>query len=126
VAGNIDMSIPATSGHAKWPDVFGAFTSLGGNLIGDGTGSSGWLEGELVGTAGEPINAMLDALNLNNPGTTPTFALLEGSPAIDAIACLASVTLDQRGVLRPQGPLCDIGAFEKGNNHIIFMPIIFK
>ncbi|MGI8689692.1 MAG: choice-of-anchor Q domain-containing protein [Thermomicrobiales bacterium] len=46
----------------------------------------------------------------NNGGPTQTHALLPGSPAIDAGgACLAT---DQRGVTRPQGAACDIGAFE--------------
>jgi hypothetical protein len=48
----------------------------------------------------------------DNGGQTNTLALLAGSPALDAgdpAACPAS---DQRGVARPQGPACDIGAFE--------------
>lgn len=50
----------------------------------------------------------------NNGGPTRTMALLSGSPAIDAVAsslCPPPVT-DQRGVTRPQGARCDIGAFE--------------
>lgn len=49
----------------------------------------------------------------SNGGPTATHALLPGSPAIDAVP-LASCTVstDQRGVLRPQGPACEIGAFE--------------
>ncbi len=46
----------------------------------------------------------------DNGGPTLTLALLTGSPAIDAgLDCPA---VDQRGVARPQGPGCDIGAFE--------------
>ncbi len=42
-----------------------------------------------------------------------THALLPGSPAIDAFADTAKcVAADQRGVFRPQGVACDIGAFE--------------
>lgn len=55
----------------------------------------------------------------NNGGPTQTIALLAGSPAIDAIPVNACtdvngnpVTQDQRGVPRPQGPACDMGAFE--------------
>ncbi len=126
VAGNNDMTDPATAGHAKWPDVYGVVTSLGGNLIGDPTGSAGWLSSDLVGTAEEPVDPLLGTLLKNDPGDTLTMALLSGSPAIDAVACVGSVTTDQRGVLRPNGLLCDVGSFEKGNNYIIFMPIIFK
>jgi len=45
-----------------------------------------------------------------------THALLPGSPAIDKIplnAChVNGVSTDQRGVRRPQGAACDIGAYE--------------
>ena len=49
----------------------------------------------------------------NNGGPTDTHALLPGSNAINQIpeaAC--EVDEDQRGVARPQGPTCDVGAFE--------------
>jgi hypothetical protein len=52
----------------------------------------------------------------NNGGPTETIALLLGSPAINAIAASAcTVSVDQRGVKRPQptGGRCDIGAFER-------------
>jgi fibronectin-binding autotransporter adhesin len=49
----------------------------------------------------------------NNGGPTQTLALLSGSPALDAVPITAcAVKIDQRGVKRPQGPGCDIGAFE--------------
>jgi CSLREA domain-containing protein len=64
----------------------------------------------------------------NNGGPTQTLALLPGSPAIDGVTFQPTlncpggppvgsgtptpVTTDQRGYLRPAGPLCDIGAFE--------------
>ena len=54
----------------------------------------------------------------NNGGPTQTIALMKGSPAINAIpqgtnGCGTEVTTDQRGVKRPQGNKCDVGAFEK-------------
>jgi hypothetical protein len=61
---------------------------------------------------------MLDPAGLaNNSGPTQTIALEPGSVAIDAIpsgaiGCGTTVTTDQRGVTRPQGVGCDIGAFE--------------
>jgi hypothetical protein len=59
------------------------------------------------------LSPALLPLALNAPGTTPTHALVWGSPAIDAGSCSAgSVTDDQRGVPRPQGAGCDIGAYE--------------
>jgi Right handed beta helix region len=56
----------------------------------------------------------------NNGGPTQTHALLSGSPAIDAgFACEAT---DQRGVARPQGPACDIGAYELIPLQVTFAP----
>jgi len=57
-------------------------------------------------------DAMLGPLQ-DNGGPTETHALLPGSPAIDAgsVDCPPPAT-DQRGVARPQGTDCDIGAVE--------------
>jgi beta-glucanase (GH16 family) len=48
----------------------------------------------------------------DNGGPTWTHALLAGSPAIDAADDALCPATDQRGVSRPQGAHCDIGAFE--------------
>jgi hypothetical protein len=88
------------------------YVSTGGdNLIGDGRGSGLTSNefGDQVGAADAPIDPRLGPLQ-DNGGPTPTHALLPGSPAIDtSSACPAT---DQRGVTRPQGAGCDIGAFE--------------
>jgi hypothetical protein len=57
-------------------------------------------------------DAMLGPLQ-DNGGPTETHDLLPGSPAIDAGSpdCPPPAT-DQRGVARPQGAACDIGAVE--------------
>jgi len=123
VAGNTDLSGLVDPRidydyHVAWPDIYGAVNDLGGNLIGDSTGSTGWVDTDLVGTASVPIEPLLGELAMNAPGSTPTFALLTDSPAIDAVECPAEVTTDQRGVTRPQDgngdglSKCDIGAFE--------------
>src|SRR5205814_3193098 len=41
-----------------------------------------------------------------------TVALLAGSPSIDAGSTVACAAIDQRGIGRPQGAACDIGAYE--------------
>jgi predicted outer membrane repeat protein len=56
-------------------------------------------------------NPLLGAL-ANNGGFTQTMALLSGSPAIDAGNNLTCAATDQRGVARPKGTACDIGAYE--------------
>jgi len=60
-----------------------------------------------------------------NGGPTQTHAIFPGSPALDKgdpAGCTdnlgAPITSDQRGVHRPHGPACDIGAFE--SDDIIF------
>ncbi len=62
-------------------------------------------------------DALLDPLALNVPGTTSTHALQSTSPALNHIpagtnGCGTTVVADQRGVVRPQGSGCDIGAYE--------------
>ena len=47
-----------------------------------------------------------------NGGTTSTHALLAGSAAVDSGGAAGCAATDQRGVERPQGGVCDIGAYE--------------
>ena len=48
----------------------------------------------------------------DNGGETQTMALLPGSQAVDFQPCGTAAPTDQRGVPRPQGLLCDCGAYE--------------
>jgi len=59
----------------------------------------------------QSTNPLLGGLQ-NNGGETDTLALQPGSPAIDAGTNAGCPPTDQRGVSRPQGSACDIGAFE--------------
>jgi predicted outer membrane repeat protein len=95
---------------APWgPDVLGAVASQGYNLIGNTNDSWGWVATDLLNT--DPLLGDL----ADNGGPTMTCALLFGSPALNAITN-CTVATDQRGVARPQGPACDIGAFEYTNS----------
>lgn len=97
-------------------------TSLGHNL--DGDGSSGFtnsVNGDLVGTMSNPLDALLGPL-ADNGGPTQTHALLLGSPAINAgnnafalDADSNPLQFDQRGPGFPRilGGAVDIGAFER-------------
>jgi sugar lactone lactonase YvrE len=51
----------------------------------------------------------------NYGGPTQTVPLLAGSPAIDAGGAGGCPATDQRGVPRPIGSACDVGAFEYSN-----------
>lgn len=59
----------------------------------------------------QSTNPLLGPL-ADNGGQTDTMALTAGSPAIDAGTSVGCPPTDQRGVPRPQGTACDIGAFE--------------
>jgi hypothetical protein len=52
-------------------------------------------------------------------GPTPTMPLLAGSPAINAALSSACPSTDQRGIARPYGAACDIGAFESAPPYTI-------
>lgn len=58
------------------------------------------------------LAGILDTTLANNGGSTQTHALVSG-PAVNAVGsgCPPPAT-DQRGIARPQGAKCDIGAFE--------------
>jgi CSLREA domain-containing protein len=86
------------------------------NLSSDGT-CVFTSSGDLVNT-----NAVLGPL-ANNGGPTATHALLLGSPAIDAVPLAAcGLSTDQRGVARPQGTACDIGAYEAASTAACVTP----
>ena len=100
VAGNLpaDCIVASTTGNAY-------------NI--DGDGSCG-----LSGTDQPRVAPLLGGL-INNGGSTSTHALLLGSPAIDMGSPAAPgsggdacESTDQRGVGRPVGDRCDVGAFE--------------
>lgn len=105
ISGNIDKS-----GISVEPECFGPIDSLGNNLIetvSAGCSISGDTASNVTGQS-----ALLGPL-ANNGGATLTHALLAGSPAIDwASADCPPPATDQRGISRPQGNRCDIGAFE--------------
>ena len=91
-------------------------TSNGYNLSDDSSCSFLTATGDQKG-----VSAGLDTTNglKNNGGPTSTIALLSTSTAKDAVpasACTDTagnyITTDQRGVSRPQGANCDIGAYE--------------
>lgn len=108
VAGNTDdLPGTGTDDFAKYQSP--TLISNGYNLVGAGTGF--WLTGTGDLTTTNVANE-IDTTLADNGGQTLTHALIPGSQAIDAGDPASTLTEDQRGVSRPQGASCDIGAFE--------------
>ena len=113
---SIKNSIVGDNTAGVGPNCSGDITASAANLATDTTTMS-------CGTTNFTYVA-LTALNLgplaNNGGTTQTHALQSTSAAIDAVSNCTDlkspnpqqVTTDQPGVRRPQGNLCDVGAYE--------------
>jgi uncharacterized repeat protein (TIGR02543 family) len=55
---------------------------------------------------------LLGPLQLNGPGNTPTMAISNTSPAFNTANPSTSLSIDQRGIDRPQDGGFDIGAYE--------------
>jgi hypothetical protein len=105
----VNNSIIAGNNAPTNPDVAGDFISNGFNLIG-ALGDSAGFDADII----EPdITNILDTVLNNNGAATLTHNLVPDSVAIDAAGsdCPPPAT-DQRGVQRPQGTACDIGAVE--------------
>ncbi len=100
VSGNRSNALPADSSVAFDP-------ASANNLIGTGGGLSNGVNGNIVG-----VNDPVVAPSGNYGGTTPTNALLPGSPAINAGTAAGAPATDQRGIARPQLAGIDIGAYE--------------
>lgn len=90
-------------------DCVGSVTSDGHNLIEDTAACTigGPATGDVYGVA-----PGLGVLN-NNGGETPTHKVLAGSAARNAGDNATCLGIDQRGVSRPLGGVCDIGAYER-------------
>jgi hypothetical protein len=121
--------IAGSNGRSDNPEIRiegGTFTSAGYNLVGDNPGDSTNTNTAITyqSTDIRDVDPLLAPL-ANYGGTTPTHALLSGSPAIDK-GFSFSLTTDQRGLVRPvdnpsitnaaSGDGSDIGAFEQQQN----------
>jgi len=100
-------------------DLFGIFTTLGHNLF-KSPGSAS-IVGSGVGDIGG-LDPLLGPL-ASNGGATATYLPLPSSPVVDVIFTAdctdelgVAIITDQRGIRRPQGSACDIGAVETSTN----------
>ena len=102
------------SGSAILKNTIIANSASGGNCDGTITADSHNLATD--STCGNATQKTSTEINLgplaDNDGSTQSMALLPGSAAIDTGDNMVCPTTDQRGVSRPQGAACDIGAYE--------------
>jgi hypothetical protein len=114
IAGNIAAG-PVPSGADCLAGINTPLTSKGYSLIQNVSACAitGDVTGNILGQ--DPQLGVL----AQNDGVTPTHALAAGSPAVDAgspatpgSGGTACPVTDQRGLFRPLGATCDIGAFE--------------
>ena len=105
---HVRNTIIAQNTSPSGPDINGTFVSDGHNLIGVGTGGTGFtngVNGDQVGVADPKLGSLT-----NNGGSTNTIALLANSPAINAGDDALAPSRDQRSYSRTG--VSDIGAYE--------------
>jgi hypothetical protein len=89
--------------------------SLGYNLIGAAQCTLNNTGSDQVGTPGSPIDPLLRPLT-GSPAYHPLYpaspALNAGNPAVPGSGGNACLATDQHGITRPEGSVCDIGAYE--------------
>jgi hypothetical protein len=120
----VGLNLDATSAPEYSPDCKGPVTSEGYNVVAKNDGCAlTTATGDQVGTESSPVNPGLNPLG-DNGGPTQTAALKATSVAMDAGNPATPVDgglsgglrrcepFDQRGVGRPQGGRCDVGAYE--------------
>lgn len=109
---NLKNSVLANTRCVENTDVAPSTWTASGNSLDDGSTCATRFGAKVAANS-----VLLLAPLADQGGVTETHALLPGSPAIDAaVACTrlngSTITVDQRGVARPQNLVCDIGAFE--------------
>jgi hypothetical protein len=114
IAGPVQLHGSIVAGDpTAGPACGGAIASLGHNVASDS--SCGLDQVSDLADTDPQLEPLAD-----NGGPTPTRLPGADSPIVDAIApdtpglCDGAIATDQRGVARPQGTGCDIGAVERG------------
>ncbi|MBK9925984.1 MAG: hypothetical protein IPP66_11930 [Anaerolineales bacterium] len=117
-AGGSIRNVQSSSGFVSNPQIYSSILWNNGpdEITTDGTGTitvvDSIVQGGYAGVNVMTSDPLLVPL-ANNNGFTQTHALMAGSPAIDAGGVNAACSsTDQRGIVRPQGNACDVGAYE--------------
>jgi hypothetical protein len=105
ISGNMSLTNTILTCAAGETNVSGTITDGGHNICSDSSANF------TLPSSRNSLDPLLAPL-ADNGGPTPTLALLPSSPAIDAGDASVCTATDQRGIARPQGFGCDIGAFE--------------
>ena len=119
---SIAGSIVAGNSARTYPDMTGTWITAFGNLVQNPNGATFYTQGVRGWPPITGVSPKVGPLQ-NNGGFTKTHALLRGSPAIDQLKPIlvggdticggdSTITTDQRGIARPQGKACDLGAYE--------------
>lgn len=119
----LSNTILAGNSASIGPDCGASIRSNGHNLIGELRDCS------ILGETGSNIVGQSPGVDLLAPNERTTFShgVLPTSRAIDAGSC--ELANDQRGVERPQGNGCDIGAMEYGGvvlANTLYLPVVHK
>lgn len=120
--GTVELKNTILANGTSGGNCVGAITDAGYNLVSDTSC------GLTSGTSISNTVASLDPAGLkNNGGATQTILPLPSSPAVNAIpngenGCGTTLIADQRGVARPQGAKCDIGAVELNGGTSLYIP----
>ena len=96
------------------------YGNAGGEIDGAVDAAFSIVKGGYPGTGNLDVDPLLAPLQ-DNGGSTQTMALGAGSPAIDAGEGLNCPGTDQRGVIRPHGSACDIGAYEDDRDPVTWI-----
>jgi hypothetical protein len=122
VAAHLTISGNGNNGGFGGVFAFNADTTFANTIIAGNTGTECAISGgtvssiALLAPAGSCQPTLSDDPQLAslaaNGGPTMTHALTEGSPAMDAGDSGFCPPIDQRGIERPNGSGCDLGAFE--------------
>jgi len=104
-SGTVSLFNTIVANQAGGADCSGTITSIGYNLDSDGT--CGLPEDTDISAGFVKLGPLSD-----NGGPTWTHELILGSQALDAADNAVCPSVDQRGVKRPQGTACDMGAYE--------------
>ena len=103
----INNSILWETGDADIVNEGGSTVTINDSIMHDGSCPAGGACTNVQFNADPVLGALAD-----NGGFTRTMALGTGSSAIDAGNNITCAATDQRGVTRPQGLICDVGAYE--------------